>query len=280
MIYDMETRPFRHQGFTLVELLVVIGIIALLISILLPALSRARDAAITVSCASNLRQIGFAIQGFAHEHRDRAPGRAIDNNSNFIPWHDILNREYFNQPAYNATGMRIVCFYASENERGQAVLTCPSAQYPAIWSRCFIINSNVAGGPPKFPPGNWTTRIPSVYGQELSNPSSIDPSYQQYALGARLSSFRNTSEKFMVLESEAAIYEVDGIWPWDDAYSTWHLGDDPNYPAWSGGRPGGTYGFRHSGKQFMNVLFVDGHVATVGPKDEVNTMHRLDPLTD
>lgn len=63
----------RVDGFTLVELLVVVGIIAVLIGILLPALGRAREAGRKISCASNLRQLNTALVMFANEHRGHLP---------------------------------------------------------------------------------------------------------------------------------------------------------------------------------------------------------------
>lgn len=66
-------RPGLRSGFTLVELLVVIGIIALLVSILLPALNKAREAATMTACLSNIRQLSLAVIMYANDHGGWAP---------------------------------------------------------------------------------------------------------------------------------------------------------------------------------------------------------------
>ena len=72
-----RTPSTRYAGFTLVELLVVIGIIALLVSILLPALGKAREQANTVKCSANLRAIGQGVAIYVANNKGMLPNSYI-----------------------------------------------------------------------------------------------------------------------------------------------------------------------------------------------------------
>ncbi|HWE97643.1 MAG TPA: prepilin-type N-terminal cleavage/methylation domain-containing protein [Tepidisphaeraceae bacterium] len=139
----------KSSGFTLVELLVVIGIIALLISILLPALQRARESANAIKCASNMRQIYQSLAMYAGENKNYLPVPPLIGEIGpqyywyAYPMLDLAVIDYDNGALWPYLG-------PSDAAR-QAVFTCPSdlggvrtgtMQMSAIYKRNFSYSFN------------------------------------------------------------------------------------------------------------------------------------------
>jgi prepilin-type N-terminal cleavage/methylation domain-containing protein len=119
-------QPRRRGAFTLVELLVVIGIIALLISILIPVLGRARDQANKTVCMSNMRQVVIGFMLYAASNKDKCPfGSRLDNPGNadlpedWIHWRTGINNE-------GLWTSSIAPYLGGKGEGLRNILRCPS----------------------------------------------------------------------------------------------------------------------------------------------------------
>ncbi len=119
----MSAAISRPMGFTLVELLVVIGIIALLISILLPALNKARDSARKIVCASNLRTVGQMCHLYAKDDpRGYLPESFISTTSGNAP-HPVRYRAF----GTGNSGQLVPALYDKYVKDGR-IFYCPSAE--------------------------------------------------------------------------------------------------------------------------------------------------------
>ncbi len=228
-------RAMRSSGFTLVELLVVIGIIAVLIAMLLPALNKARAASITLQCASNMRQVGQVFLLFAHDHRGRAPGGGHTGSAT-MAWQEILNTELFKGPY-------IPRFQPSANSKFFCPLVAMQSTRRSFAANRYIVDEDHAYKGLKVPAGSSELAfIAGLY--------EVPP--KRYWFGSKLSQWKNPAQKYMVIEGER-----------NDSFGDSNaliLNDNAGYPAWTAG--GGSYAFRHP-KYLMNVVFIDGHVESI-----------------
>jgi prepilin-type N-terminal cleavage/methylation domain-containing protein/prepilin-type processing-associated H-X9-DG protein len=176
-----------RAAFTLVELLVVIGIIAVLIGVLLPALARAKAAANTVACSSNLRQVYLAARNYATEYKDSLPfgmafnkmspvnGRPAGSDTSYITWFSSCDK-YMTAKAVEQIPLDANTGYydGATRRRFSAAFKCPaidqgtfrqSIHYgyhsAAMVNMTLELNANTSpANPPPFMPAKFTQLYP------------------------------------------------------------------------------------------------------------------------
>ncbi len=191
----------KTKGFTLVELLVVISIIALLLAVLMPALQKARELAKRTICSSQVKQIGVAIASYAMGFDDRLPWAGGGG----VPWKKDTDKDEMhpsliwrtghsgNDPDYQdintkcqcgqmgkAHPMRLACLFAAKYIQDGKVFYCPSnrqegRRYDSYTKQDPAYGSSSVWGMPH-----------QLYSAKTNNPGWIRSGYDYYPIDRKL----------------------------------------------------------------------------------------------
>ena len=203
----------RRRAFTLAELLVVIGIIAVLISLLLPALGRARESARSVQCQSNVRNILQAMRLYATENEDALPAPCYSGETwqkgNYYKAYLFSNVTTNGRPDLDYRHGAIMKYLGDPSTR-QQIMRCPNIDAEVRANYSYVLNNNL-----DFDPSS-------------SNPHPI-----------RLSQIPHPTERILVFEEDD---------PYDGHFTLYESGvPHPDLPSIHHFRKGdagfGNYGF-------------------------------------
>jgi prepilin-type processing-associated H-X9-DG protein/prepilin-type N-terminal cleavage/methylation domain-containing protein len=278
--------PKTDGGFTLVELLVVIGIIAVLISVLLPALAKARSQAQTVRCLSNIRQVGQGLLMYANANGGTLPPFVYRNTAatpaypwqNPHPvdgqdwsglrasWFTILIDDKFITADVDQNATVNTPLPDNEQRPTKSVLLCPSgssqsAYYPDLYDTAPRPFTSIWVNPGTARPMPFDGRMLGYWRHQ--SPVTLRFHDSSYAVNGSWDDDKSPMPRFpwdsvTTTAAKRKLWKVGQI---DDASSTWLLADGV-YAHRSSSLLWGLAA-RHNNKKVANFLFADGHAESI-----------------